>query len=122
VAFFFHAGPNSHAWRFATARSADPKHLVPRRVAGGRIILVWNPFPAYRGKLIQECLFEQRQCLTIEWLPGYAPDLNPTEGVWNSVMGREMANLSPVRMEEAVNRFRRSIQRVVLTCQPSFHS
>ena len=27
-------------------------------------------------------LFEQRDWLQIEWLPGYAPDLNPAEGVW----------------------------------------
>jgi len=35
----------------------------------------------------------QRSWLTVERLPGYAPDLNPTELVWGNVKGRELANL-----------------------------
>ncbi len=35
----------------------------------------------------------QRAWLTVERLPGYAPDLNPTELVWGNVKGRELANL-----------------------------
>jgi putative transposase len=44
-------------------------------------------------------LLSQQNWLTIDWLPGYAPDLNPTEGIWNNVKGREMANLCPDLME-----------------------
>ena len=35
----------------------------------------------------------QRAWLSIEPLPGYAPDLNPTEQVWGSVKSKELANL-----------------------------
>jgi transposase len=31
--------------------------------------------------------------LHLEQLPGYAPDLNPAEGVWNYVMRVELANV-----------------------------
>jgi transposase len=89
-------------------------------VAGRKVILVWDHLPAHRSKLMKAHLLAQRKWLTIEWLPGYAPDLNPTEGVWNNVKGREMANHCPDRMEEAVTRFRRGIQRVAHTRQLPF--
>lgn len=57
---------------------------------------------------MKDYLFEQRHWLTIEWPPGHAPNLNPAEGAWYDVKGREMANLCPDCMEEAVARFRRS--------------
>jgi transposase len=64
---------------------------------------------------MQEFLLRNRDWLTIEWLPGYSPDLNPTEGVWSNVKGREMANLCPDKMEEATAAFRRGIRRVAHT-------
>ncbi|MBM3735397.1 MAG: transposase [Acidobacteria bacterium] len=81
-------------------------------VAGSPVILVWDHLPAHRSKFMQHFLLKQRSWLTIEWLPSYAPDLNPTEGVWCNIKGREMANFCPDRMEEAVSRFRRGLQRV----------
>ena len=34
----------------------------------------------------------QRHWLTVERLPGYAPDLNPVETLWGNVKGQELAN------------------------------
>ena len=42
---------------------------------------------------MQAYLHAQRSWLTVERLPGYAPDLNPAELVWGNVKGRELANL-----------------------------
>jgi len=55
---------------------------LKRFVEGQRVILVWDHLPAHRSKVMKRFLFEQRDWLQIEWLPGYAPDLNPAEGVW----------------------------------------
>jgi hypothetical protein len=68
---------------------------LKRFVQGQRVILVWDHLPAHRSKVMKRFLFEQRHWLQIEWLPGYAPDLNPAEGVWNNIKGREMANFCP---------------------------
>ena len=38
-------------------------------------------------------LARQRAWLTVERLPGYAPELNPVELVWGNVKGQELANL-----------------------------
>ena len=83
-----------------------------RFVRGQKVILIWDHLPAHRSKRMKQFLFKQRDWLTIEWLPGYAPDLNPTEGVWNNIKTTEMANFCPEQMSEAANAFRRGLQRV----------
>ena len=85
---------------------------LKRFVGGRRVILVWDHLPAHRSKVMKRFLFEQRDWLQIEWLPGYAPDLNPAEGVWNNIKGREMANFCPDYMDEAVTAFRHGLKRV----------
>ena len=42
---------------------------------------------------MMEWVASKRDWLSIEPLPGYAPDLNPTEQVWGSVKSKELANL-----------------------------
>jgi transposase len=38
-------------------------------------------------------LATQRDWLVVERLPAYAPELNPTEGLWSNLKGNELANL-----------------------------
>lgn len=33
--------------------------------------------------------------LEVEWLPGYAPDLNPVEMIWNHTKYGDLANFIP---------------------------
>ena len=85
---------------------------LKRFVQGQKVILVWDRLPAHRSKLMQPFLRDQRSWLRIEWLPGYAPDLNPTEGVWNNIKGRELANFCPDQIEQATEAFRRGLRRL----------
>jgi transposase len=92
---------------------------LKRFVQGAKVILIWDHLSAHRSKIMSRFLLAQRDWLTIEWLPGYAPDLNPTEGVWNSIKGRELANFCADQMEEATNAFRQGLRRVAHTvCLP----
>ena len=45
-------------------------------------------------------------------LPGYAPDLNPTELVWGNVKGRELANLCADNLGEVERAVRTGLRRV----------
>jgi transposase len=42
---------------------------------------------------MQAYLARQRRWLTVERLPGYAPELNPVEQVWGNLKGQELANV-----------------------------
>jgi len=91
-----------------------------RFVRGQKVILVWDHLPAHRSREMQAYLLRQRAWLQLEWLPGYAPDLNPTEGVWNNIKSREMANFCPEQIQESTRAFRRGLRRVSHTRQLPF--
>jgi transposase len=93
---------------------------LKRFVQGAQVILVWDHLPAHRSTIMKRFLFEQRDWLEIEWLPGYAPDLNPTEAIWNNIKGRELANFCADQIEEAVHAFRTGLRRVAHTQQLPF--
>ena len=48
----------------------------------------------------KEYLHAQRHWLTVERLPGYAPDLNPVETLWSNIKGQELANRCAEDLEE----------------------
>jgi transposase len=57
------------------------------------VVLIWDGLPSHRSRRMLDWVATQRDWLRIEPLPGYAPDLNPTEQVWGSVKSNELANL-----------------------------
>jgi hypothetical protein len=57
------------------------------------VVLVWDGLPSHRSRRMTEWVASQSDWLSIEPLPGYAPDLNPTEQVWGSLKSTELANL-----------------------------
>ena len=64
------------------------------RKSSGKLLVIWDGSPIHRAKEIKEFLAAgAAQRLHLERLPGYAPDLNPQEGVWNLLKRRELKNL-----------------------------
>ena len=56
------------------------KHLL-RQIAG-KLLIIWDGLPAHRGQTVKQMLSDgAAKRLHLECLPGYAPDLNPDEGV-----------------------------------------
>ena len=54
----------------------------------------------------------QRDWLQVERLPGYAPELNPVEGLWANLKGVELANLARDTIAEVIDAARQGIGRV----------
>ena len=63
-----------------------------REMRGQKVTLIWDRLPAHRSRVMTDYLHSQRHWLTVEKLPGYAPDLNPVETLWGNVKGQELAN------------------------------
>jgi transposase len=57
------------------------------------VLLIWDGLPAHRSRYMTDWIASQRSWLSVERLPGYAPELNPIEQVWGSLKSRELANL-----------------------------
>jgi transposase len=58
------------------------------------IILVLDRWPVHRSGVRKiQARFGRR--VQVEWLPPYAPELNPTEQVWNHTKYADLANFVP---------------------------
>ena len=59
----------------------------------GRVLVIWDGSAIHKGQPIKDFLTaEAAQRLRLERLPGYAPDLNPAEGIWNELKRVELKN------------------------------
>jgi transposase len=67
-------------------------HLL--RVAGERLLVIWDGSPIHRRVEVKEFVASPRGRVWLEALPGYAPDLNPwDEGGGHHLKDVEMRNL-----------------------------
>ena len=87
------------------------KHLL-RHIAG-KLLIIWDGLPAHRGRAIKDFLRAgATQRIHLERLPGYAPDLNPIEGVWQYLKYVEMKNLCCHTLDELRHELRKAIARL----------
>ena len=85
---------------------------LKREFRGRRVVLVWDGLPSHKSGLMQAYVRAQRAWLTVERLPGYAPDLNPVELVWGNVKGSELANLCADNLDEVEHELCAGLRRV----------
>ena len=85
---------------------------LKRHLRGQQAILVWDGLPAHKSCAMQEYLLAQRNWLTVERLPGYAPDLNPVETMWGNIKGQELANRCAENLAELDTAVRGGMKRV----------
>jgi transposase len=53
-----------------------------RRISG-KLLVIWDGSPIHRSRAVKNFLSDGAAArLQLEQLPGYAPELNPDEGVW----------------------------------------
>lgn len=87
------------------------KHLL--RHISGALLLIWDGLPAHRSQPVKTFLKEgAAKRLHLAQLPGYAPDLNPDEGVWNYLKNVEMRNLCCHNLAELRHECRKAIARL----------
>lgn len=64
------------------------------RKLAGKIVVIWDGAPIHRAKEVKALLQAgAAKRLHLEQLPGYAPDLNPDEGIWNYLKRVELGNV-----------------------------
>jgi transposase len=64
------------------------------RKVPGKLVVIWDGAPIHKGQPIKDFLKRgAAKRLHLERLPGYAPDLNPDEGIWDYLKRVELANV-----------------------------
>jgi transposase len=60
----------------------------------GKLLVIWDGSPLHRAKVVKTFLAAGgAKRLWLEQLPGYAPDLNPVEGIWNYLKRVRLGNV-----------------------------
>jgi transposase len=68
------------------------KHVL--RYSEGKLLIVWDGAPIHHGQAVKAFLAAgASKRLHLERLPGYAPELNPDEGIWRYLKQVELKNV-----------------------------
>lgn len=65
----------------------------------GWVIIVWDRLNPHRAKRLRAYLQGRRRVL-VEYLPPYAPELNPNEYGWAYLKGNSLANYCPDEVDD----------------------
>jgi transposase len=65
------------------------------RMIAGLLLVIWDGIPTHRSRIVKAYLTDgAAKRIHLEQLPGYAPDLNPTEWVWSYLKLADLANIA----------------------------
>lgn len=83
------------------------------RKVPGKLLVIWDGAPIHKGQPIKDFLKRgAAKRLHLERLPGYAPDLNPDEGIWNYLKRVELTNRCCRDLSELHTEVRRAAERL----------
>jgi transposase len=80
---------------------------------GERLLIIWDGATIHHDAVVNGFLAAGAGAqLRVEQLPGYAPDLNPAEGVWHHLKQIELRNVACHDQKELRHELRRAIARL----------
>jgi transposase len=86
---------------------------VLKKFVGDRnVVLLWDRLPAHRGAKVQTWIAQQSTWLTTEYLPAYAPELNPVEYFWSHLSRTDMAQFIGEDLAAVRRQARKAASRV----------
>src|SRR4029077_1965332 len=86
------------------------KHL--RRHIGRKLVIIWDGLPVHRSRAVRAFVAEQKGSIELEFLPAYAPELNPVEYIWGYCKQHELPNLCPKDFTQLTGAARRALGRM----------
>jgi hypothetical protein len=86
-----------HLLQAGAGRGAAPEIVVflralRRHLGDRKLLIVWDRLQAHRSRLVREYVESQEAAIHLEFLPPYAPELNPVEYLWAHWKHHELAN------------------------------
>jgi transposase len=88
-------------------------HALGRQIRQ-KVLVIWDGLPAHRSKLVRDYVDSLKGAIQLEYLPAYAPELNPTEYIWGHLKQHELGNFCPRTVGDLTSQTRnrlRSMQR-----------
>jgi transposase len=76
------------------------------------MLVIWDGLKSHRSRLVKEFVAEQNGRLALEYLPAYAPELNPVEYLWGYWKQHELPNFCPKTFTELSFHAVRALKRM----------
>ncbi len=87
------------------------RHLL--RHISGKLLIIWDGAPIHRSALVKQFLRDGAAArLHLEHFPGYAPELDPEEGIWRQLKYVELRNRCCADLAETRRELRAAVQRL----------
>jgi transposase len=87
------------------------QHLL--REIPGPLLVIWDGAPIHRAQVVKDFLAQgAAERLQLAPLPGYAPELNPAEGVWRYLKHVELRNVCCDDLPELRGELRLAVKRL----------
>lgn len=77
---------------------------------GKKLLIIWDRLQAHRSTLVREHVEAQRGRIALEYLPAYAPELNPVERIWGYLKHHAMPNYCARDLSDLGQRARRNLR------------
>jgi transposase len=61
----------------------------------GPLLIIWDRLSAHRSRITRDFIAGHGERLWVEYLPGYAPELNPVEYIWGYWKQHALPNVCP---------------------------
>lgn len=74
--------------------------------------MIWDGLPAHRSRLVRDYLQILNGRIRTEFLPSYAPELNPVEYIWAYWKQHELPNVCPKDYWQLSQAARRTLKRM----------
>ena len=78
----------------------------------GPLLIVWDRLSAHKSRLTRDFIAQQGERLWVEYLPAYAPELNPVEYIWAYWKQHALPNVCPKDYWELGEGARRTLKRM----------
>jgi transposase len=88
-------------------------HALGRQIRQ-KVLVIWDGLPAHRSTVVRDYVDSLNGAIQLEYLPAYAPELNPTEYIWGHLKQHELGNFCARTFSDLTGQTRnrlRSMQR-----------
>jgi transposase len=76
------------------------------------LLIVWDRLPAHKSRMVGEFLDSLHGWISTEYLPPYAPELNPVEYLWGHWKHHVLPNVCPKDFWQLSEGARRTLRRL----------
>ena len=83
-----------------------------RRQISRPLLVVWDGLPAHRSPRVRDYLARLDGWIQVQYLPLYAPELNPVEYIWACWKQQELPNVCPKDFGSLGQQARRTLRRM----------